>query len=80
VARSPLSRAQRAPSPLGAERVTLGSERFAVASTVDLTLHADDAIFATEGQAHDALRRLLAEDPGLASELQVLPLHEVETA
>jgi hypothetical protein len=80
VARSPLSRAQRAPSLLGAERVTLGSERFAVASTVDLTLHADDAIFATEGQAHDALRRLLAEDPGLASERQVLPLHEVETA
>jgi hypothetical protein len=71
-ARSSLSRARAAPSAL-ADRVSLGKERFAVASSDDLTLHAPDLVFDTAIAADHALRRLKAQRPELADAVVVVP-------
>ena len=71
-ARSPMSRARSAPSAL-AGHVTLRKERFAVASSDDLTLHAPDLMFDTAIAADQAVRRLKAQRPDLADSLVVVP-------
>jgi len=73
VIRSALSAAQTGPSPIGAPRVTMASEQFAVASRVDLTRHSESMVFATEAEAHAALRAVLTTDPSLSRTLQVVP-------
>ena len=67
-----MSRARTAPSAL-AGRVSLRKERFAVASSDDLTLHAPDLMFDTAIAADQAVRRLKAQRPDLADSLVVVP-------
>jgi hypothetical protein len=77
VASSPLSAARSAPSALATPKVAIEKERFAVASTRDLSLHADDLVFDSEAEAYDALANLAAGDASSTSALQVLPMYEV---
>ena len=80
VSKSSLAYAQRAPSALATPKVTVGGEKFGVASTQDLSLYSTDMVFASEAEAHQALQRLTAEDAGRVRELQVVPLYEMDTA
>jgi hypothetical protein len=73
---SPLSRASTAPSAL-ADRVSLRKERFAVASSDDLTLHAPDLLFDTAIAADQALRRIKAQRPELSEAIVVVPAASV---
>jgi Family of unknown function (DUF6603) len=77
VAQSALSAEQRAPSALGASKVTVERERFAVATTKDLGLHAEHLVFDSEAEAHGALREAIGRSPDLEHELQVVPLYQV---
>jgi len=79
VARSALSRASRAPSPL-ADRVTMGENRFAIVSSEDLGLHAPDMVFDTATAADQAMRRLTQRNPALGATLQVVPSALLEGA
>lgn len=79
VAKSAFSMARRAPSPLATPPVTLEPEKFAVASTSDLSLHEESLVFDSEAEAHEALHRLTASDPGLSRELQVVPAYQVQS-
>ena len=71
-AKSALS-GERAAAPLGAPPVTYEAERFAVASKADLTLHSERSVFSSEAEARAALKSLVAADPALSRELQVVP-------
>lgn len=77
VAKSALSANKSAPSPLATPPVKVNAEQFAVASTRDLSPLGDSTIFDSEAEAHEALGRLASDDPGLASELQVVPVYEL---
>lgn len=77
VAKSPLSMNKYAPSPLGTPRVKVKGEQFAVASTKDLSLHGPSMVFDSEAEAYQAVGKLESDEPGLSSELQVVPLYEV---
>ena len=48
----------RAPSPVAAERVRMGADRFAVVSTDDMSLHAAHMVFDSATAADQALRSL----------------------
>jgi hypothetical protein len=76
-AQSPLSFARRNPSGLGTSRVALVAEKFAVATTSDLSLHGDDLVFDSEAEAHAALQRTVAASPEMTSELQVVPFSQL---
>jgi hypothetical protein len=77
VAKSPLSTNKYAPSPLATPPVKVNGEKFAVASTKDLSLHGSSMVFDSEAEAYQALGKLESDDMGLSSELQVVPLYEV---
>lgn len=76
-AQSSLSFAANSPSPLGAEKVTMDQEKFAVASTGTLRLHSEELLFDSEAEAHASLKSLLRGDPGLSDELQVIPSYQL---
>jgi hypothetical protein len=78
VSRSAFSTIQRAPSVLATPPVTLAGEQFAVASTRDLSVVSSEMVFASEAEAHQAMRDLVTEDPGRVRELQVVPLYAAE--
>jgi hypothetical protein len=80
VAQSPLSFEKRSPSGLGTERVEIAREKFAVAGVKDLSLHAEGLVFDSEAEAHAALALAVAANPLLTSELQVVPLYQVNAA
>jgi hypothetical protein len=80
VARSNVSFARRAPSVLSTPPVSMPSEQFGVATTLDLTLHATHLVFASEAEAHQAMNQLTSQDPGLHEELQVLPMYQMRKA
>ncbi len=77
VAKSPLSFQRRAPSPLATPPVKMDLEKYVVASVNDLSAHDRSMVFDTEAEAHEALRGLTTDDPGLQSQLQVVPAYEV---
>jgi len=61
-----------------AEKVSVGSETFAVASQADNTVYAPAAAsFTSQAAAQDYLVRQVAKDPSLAGTLHVLPQFEV---
>ncbi len=80
VGQSPLSAAQTAPSVLGAPRTQVVGEQFAVASTVDLTLHGERMVFLSEAEARAAMRDAIDRDPSLTQTLQVIPSSLVRAA
>jgi hypothetical protein len=80
VAKSPFAQAPRAPSALATPKVSVAVERFAVASTRDLSLYSANMVFKSEAEAHQALSALTREDAGRARELQVVPLYQREAA
>jgi len=80
VSRSKLSARQRAPSALATPKVAVAGEQFGVASTRDLALVGPALIFASEEEAHQAMRGLVALDPGRVREIQVVPLYALEAA
>jgi hypothetical protein len=73
VSRSALSAAQTAPSLLGAPKAAVAEERFAVASTHDLTLHQERMVFPSEAEARAAMHDAIDRDPALTDTLQVIP-------
>jgi len=77
ISKSSLSVTEREPSVLGTPRVTVGGEKFGVATTRDLSLFDGTMVFASEAEAHQALRTLIDDDPGRRRELQVVPLYEM---
>lgn len=80
VARSSLSNAARAPSAIAAPRVRMGTDRFAVVSTDDMSLHASHLVFDNATAADQALRSLAREQPELAGAIQVVPLATMDAA
>jgi hypothetical protein len=76
-AKSPLSYERRSASVLGAERVVLNKEQFAVASTSTLQLHQGTLLFDSETEARASLKSLLRNDPQLAGEVQVVPSYQL---
>jgi hypothetical protein len=80
VARSPVSAAARAPSALAAERVQMGSDRFAVVSTDDMSLHAPHLVFDNATAADQALATLARTQPELLDSIQVVPLSTMQAA
>ena len=72
VGHSPRSENQRAASAL-AERAAAVTERYAVVSSDDLTLHARHLVFDSATAADQALRGLVAGQPGLSGAIQVVP-------
>ena len=80
VARSALSQAQRAPSPIAAEPVSLLPEHYAVVSNLDMTLHEAPMVFASATAADAAVADLIAKQPELHSVLQVVPASFVRRA
>ena len=79
-ARAPMSYAARAPSPVAAERVRMGADRFAVVSTDDMSLHSSHMVFDSATAADQALRSLAREQPELAGAIQVVPLATMRAA
>ncbi len=77
VAQSDLSFEKRSPSGLGTDRVAVAQEKFAVATTSNLTLHADGPVFDSEAEAHAAMRLAVELNPALTSELQVVPTYQL---
>jgi hypothetical protein len=73
VGRSALSAEQNAPSPIGAGKVIAASERFAVASRADLSVHDASMVFSTEAEARAAMHAAVGRDPALTRALQVVP-------
>jgi hypothetical protein len=73
VSASALSAAQSARSPLGAEKVIVAAERFAVASKTTLALHHETLVFRSEAEARAAMHDAVARDPSLTRALQVIP-------
>jgi hypothetical protein len=80
VSKSAFAYAPRAPSVLATPKVAVVQETYAVALSRDVSLFRDDLVFASEEEAHQAMRTLTAQDPRRVSELQVVPLYEVEGA
>jgi hypothetical protein len=80
VSQSVLSAAQTAPSALGARKVTVATEQFAVASTADLTLHDEQLVFASEAEARAAMIGVVDRDPSLTRRLQVVPISLTKAA
>jgi hypothetical protein len=80
VSRSAFSATHRAPSVLATPQVTVAGEQFGVASTRDLSLVNPALVFASEAEAHQAMRNLVAQDPGRVRALQVVPLYATEAA
>ncbi|GAB4042321.1 DUF6603 domain-containing protein [Spirosoma litoris] len=74
IARSPLAEAKKVPSVLGAEKVSIRPETFAVATTDTLQLH-EQLVFDTETEAKVALSTLIRQNSTLADTLQVLPAY-----
>jgi hypothetical protein len=72
VAQSPLSKFQRAPSPL-AERAASMTESYAVVSSDTLTLHAAHLVFDNATAADHALHSLVGAQPELTGSIQVVP-------
>ena len=75
VSRSPLSQAQRSLRQPFADTIGIVGDAFAVAHTRDNTAAAPP--FASAAAAQEYLARRLAEDPGLAGTLHVIPGAEV---
>ena len=81
VARSPLSHAARASSALAAERVRMGTDRFAVVSTDDMSLHGSHLVFDSATAADQALRSLARQQPEFAeASIEVVPLAMMQAA
>jgi hypothetical protein len=80
VSQSSLSAAQTAPSVLGARNTQIAPEQFAVASALDLTLHADNMLFSSEAEARAAMNQAVARDPSLTNALQVVPSYLARAA
>jgi hypothetical protein len=76
IARSPLSGARTRPSALAPDAVTVRPERFTVVRARDLSPLARAPSANSESEARSAMRRLIAQDPTLAGELEVVPAFE----
>ncbi|RRB07231.1 DUF6603 domain-containing protein [Larkinella rosea] len=76
IARSSLAEVKRKPSVLGAEKVTIKPETFAIATSSSLQVH-QQMIFETETEAQAALSKLIRQDAGFADELQVVPSYQL---
>jgi hypothetical protein len=76
ISRSALSEIKRRPSVLGAEKVKVRPETYAVATSATLQMH-QDLVFETETEAQLALGNLIRQDAGLAEELQVVPSYQL---
>jgi hypothetical protein len=76
-AKSALSFARVAPSPLNPPKISLIQEGFAVVSTVDLTLAHEQAIAPSQAEAVSRMTELIAANPALADAIQVVPTYEV---
>jgi hypothetical protein len=77
VAQSDLSFEKKSPSGLGTDKVAVAQEKFAVATTDDLTLHAEGMVFDSDAEAHAALRQAVTLNPALTDELQVVPTYQL---
>ncbi|HKS29811.1 MAG TPA: DUF6603 domain-containing protein [Pyrinomonadaceae bacterium] len=75
--KSPLSFESKSPSVLGAEKVVLKQEQFAIASTSTLQLHQASLLFDSEAEAHASLERLVRANPGLREEVQVISSYQL---
>jgi hypothetical protein len=80
ISKSSFSASKREPSVLATPKVSVGGERFGVATTRDLSLFDTALVFESEAEAHQALRHLVEADPGRRRELQVVPLYETSAA
>ena len=76
VARSPLSQANQARLDPFADAIATGDRSYVVASTVDNSVHPGTALFTSEVAATQFLAQLVAEDPTLADQAQVLPAYD----
>ena len=79
-AQSTLSQAVRSASPVAAEHVSVAPEKYAVVSTLDMTLHAGPLVFDNATAADQAIARLIAEQPELTGAVQVVPSAQVRPA
>lgn len=79
-AQSPLSQQSRAPSAVAAEHVNVAQETYAVASTHDMTLHAEHLVFASATAADQAVAQLIAVQPELSEAVQVIPSAQIRRA
>jgi hypothetical protein len=77
VCQSPRSHDRRAASGLGTAAVSLAQEKYAVATTTDLSLHDEALVFDSEAEAHAALQDAVRHSPDLTRTLQVVPLYQV---
>ena len=68
------------PSTLAPEPVKVVQEGFTVVSSENLTAFDSRSVHTSEAEAHDYLDRLIAENPNLASEVQVIANFEVKEA
>ena len=62
------------------DKVSVESDGFAVVFTSDNTVVSADATFSSAGAAADFLAGAVARDASLASQLHVIPEHEVNVA
>lgn len=80
VARSSLSEANKRARVPFTDKIAVASDRFTVALTRDNTAVSADATFSSAGAAADFMASAVARDASLASQLQVIPAHEVNVA
>jgi hypothetical protein len=76
-ASSPLAKLRPRPSMVATPPVRVDTEGFAVATVSEMRAHAEDLVFASQAEAVAARARLVADDPKLAHQLQVLPRFEL---
>jgi hypothetical protein len=77
---SSLSRERRAPSAVAAEPAVFAAERYAVVSTLDMTLHAEPLVFESATAADQAVARLIEGQPALRGAIQVVPAIHMRSA
>lgn len=79
VAQSALSNQKNSPSVLGTPSVKYEMEKYGVTNVNNLQLHKEELVFASEAEATATLKKLIKENPGLRTELQVIPTYQMNT-
>lgn len=67
-------------STLAPEQIEVAHEGFTVVSAVDLTVYDNGATLGSEAEARDYMDRLIAANPKLATEIEVVANYEVNAA
>jgi hypothetical protein len=80
VSKTPLSVAATRHSKNAPETVAVRGEGFAVVSTSTMTLHGKNAAATSYTEADQLLGQLIAQDPSLAGQIQVVAAYEVQTS